>query len=774
MKRLAFAACAAFGLAGCSAGHSSSIPPLSPAAHQQFGATRSPRDAKPLASAVLADNPLVFYRLNETSGTTAADGSGHGYGATYGSGIGVGQSTVIQGDAAPTFPGGASSAATVVQSPASAALALTGPFTVEFWVNVPSSPGSGILWAQSYSPNASFYPAYVALTGGSRPYFTMQIDTANGAVDAYPAPVLGQPNHVVMTWNGTTLTGYVNGVAADSGTGSGTLVNYGNPYKGFTIGGPSGSAPGFHGVIADFAMYGSALSAARVQAHYNAGTVAPPPPPPPSGYGSTVLGDKPVAYYPMTETGGTTAADASGNGYTAAYGAGVSLAAGSAMNGQPAPVFPGGAPSASTLMRSPANAALGPTGAMSVELWTKLPSSLPSGTQFLYTQPYQSGAYAYPAYISLSGGANPFYTMQLHTNGGDVAVYATPVLGTTNHVVMTWNGTTLTGYVNGSAAGTATGSGPITNLASPYTGFTAGGAAGQQSGYAGAIGQLAVYAGALSAARVQAHYSAGTTTLGTLVWATGDPKLGTTGTTDDGQCGSAVVNGDDASFTVLRNTDTTYTFNGKTFNGASTCFRNMMLPNDPNTGTNFYLTMGAHYTWTFQTVLQFNGNYYYAGAPDGGLAADIPALVFQTHGDNPCDFLLIENTARAATANYNYPNVTTPGGLPTWNFHTCDESDFTGNAYNSPDTLYDGEVDNWQIDVVTAIQGQPGGSVVVHRNGTLIYQGGKSTCPSTTSPAACWWDFGAYPYYWGTSEEPPGFNPAGLTIQVNHLKLYRQ
>src|SRR6202035_1756866 len=44
------------------------------------------------ASTVLADSPLVYYRMNETSGTVAADSSGHGYTGTYGAGIALGGS----------------------------------------------------------------------------------------------------------------------------------------------------------------------------------------------------------------------------------------------------------------------------------------------------------------------------------------------------------------------------------------------------------------------------------------------------------------------------------------------------------------------------------------------------------------------------------------------------------------------------------------------------------------------------------------------------------
>jgi hypothetical protein len=264
---------------------------------------------------------------------------------------------------------------------------------------------------------------------------------------------------------------------------------------------------------------------------------------------------------------------------------------------------------------------------------------------------------------------------------------------------------------------------------------------------------------------------------GTVVWQTGGSgNLGqyTLVDSSNGQCAGVgpVINGSNASFTVTRNTSST------TYSGGSTCYRNQMSPMDPNnTSSNFLLTMGAHYTYYFQTVVTLNGNYLYQGAADGGIAADIPAIVWQTHSyggsGQPCDLLVIQNTYKAYTAgSTQYGNPVAQGGLPTWNFHTCDESDFTGNAYNSADTLHDGEVDNWQIDTIAQIQGQSGGTVTVRRNGTVVYNAASHVCDSSTTE--CWWNFGPYMFYWQTTEEPPGWNSAGVTIQVNKMTLVQQ
>src|SRR5439155_15097845 len=50
------------------------------------------------ASIVLADGPAAYWRLGESSGTTATDASGHGFNSTYSNGVSLGASGAIGGD----------------------------------------------------------------------------------------------------------------------------------------------------------------------------------------------------------------------------------------------------------------------------------------------------------------------------------------------------------------------------------------------------------------------------------------------------------------------------------------------------------------------------------------------------------------------------------------------------------------------------------------------------------------------------------------------------
>lgn len=267
----------------------------------------------------------------------------------------------------------------------------------------------------------------------------------------------------------------------------------------------------------------------------------------------------------------------------------------------------------------------------------------------------------------------------------------------------------------------------------------------------------------------------------TTLWQTGSGQSASPSPAD-GQCATpaAVVTGDNVSFTVKRNTNTSYTdVSGHTTPHTSTCYRNQINPIDPSTSDVYKFTMGQHYSFFFQTVVTLNGNTFYGAAPDGNYAVNIPAIVWQTHsynenpGTGPCDLLTIGNTQQAYNIGYVdpthssiYTNVP-PGGQPTWTFHTCSDPDgYHGNAYNSPDALHDGEVDNWQIEI-DAQYDTHGGHVTAYRNGTPVYDATAGVCDSAA--LGCWWNFGPYMFYWKTTEEPSSYNAAGVTVNVNGM-----
>lgn len=241
-------------------------------------------------SAVLADLPTAYYRLDDT-GTTAADSSGHSLNGTIGSLVtkNVPGLLLTDSDTAMSFPGTAS-AAGVVTVPQTTQLQPASVVSFEAWIRFTTVPtlytfvtGYGSDSAESpygfYFRSGGLLDAQFALTGGN-------VDLKD------PNPLA--PNttyYVAETFDGTTARMYVNGVQVASGSGSGTFKDY-QPGYGLSIGADAGfSDPAFKGTVDEVAVYaGAALTAARIAAHYSAGTngSTPPPTPTPPPTGSYV------------------------------------------------------------------------------------------------------------------------------------------------------------------------------------------------------------------------------------------------------------------------------------------------------------------------------------------------------------------------------------------------------------------------------------------------------------------------------------------------------
>lgn len=211
---------------------------------------------------VLADSPLAYYRIGEPSGTTMTDSSGNSRNGTY-TNVTLGASSLLANDSntAGTF-------SSAYGDVADAAWMDVTDFTIEGWVNPSTVTGNHAIISRDGN-------------SGSRGWNLYQIGAAlridNGAagnVQANSIFTIGATKHVAMTYtaSGTTVRLYVNGSQVQTGTFTltGTLANN------FAIGGSragAGNNPAFNpfaGVIDEVAYYGTALSAARLSAHYAA------------------------------------------------------------------------------------------------------------------------------------------------------------------------------------------------------------------------------------------------------------------------------------------------------------------------------------------------------------------------------------------------------------------------------------------------------------------------------------------------------------------------
>lgn len=205
------------------------------------------------ASEVLADAPLIYWRLGESSGTVAADTSGNGNDGTYTNGPTLGTTGLLVGDSntAATFDGVDDS----VQSVATFSSLLT------------AVTAEAMMKPAVISNNPSLYGfaddiLEVTITSDGR---VLAQAGAASFQSAAATIAVGETYHVVVTSDGATGTIYVNGVSAATGS----AVPFTPSGVGFWAGNDAADDP-FGGVIDEVAFYESALSAARVLAHYNA------------------------------------------------------------------------------------------------------------------------------------------------------------------------------------------------------------------------------------------------------------------------------------------------------------------------------------------------------------------------------------------------------------------------------------------------------------------------------------------------------------------------
>jgi hypothetical protein len=241
----------------------------------------------PYGDEVFNDPRLVSYwRLNETTGTTAAD-SKDGNPGTYNGAYSLGAPGLLQGDPDTAVALDGSSA--YVSVPYTAALN-PAKFTVEAVVKITGGDGAYRAVVSSRdidaTPGNFGYILYVSdknqweawVGDGTATWVTLALGQAD-AVKLGGAAELG-PYYVALTYDGTNLTLYVNPVdAADTDQVGAIAAGYQpNATNELRIGaGANEAVPTyfFPGVIDEVALYNGALDFATAQKHFTIQTTGP-------------------------------------------------------------------------------------------------------------------------------------------------------------------------------------------------------------------------------------------------------------------------------------------------------------------------------------------------------------------------------------------------------------------------------------------------------------------------------------------------------------------
>ncbi len=210
---------------------------------------------------VLADSPVGYWRLEETSGTTAANSVAPSGAGTYqGVTLGVPGLLATASDKAVTFSGANSR----VQIASNAALSPSTQVTAEAWIKPSTLPLAG-----AFNSIVTKAESYSLQFNGPRLEFTiMQNGTRRRLQAPQNAIVAGTTYHVVGTYDGTIQRLYINGAQVASAALTGAITTNTNSLY---IGSWNGSSEFFRGTVDEVAVYGTALTAGQISNHRSAG-----------------------------------------------------------------------------------------------------------------------------------------------------------------------------------------------------------------------------------------------------------------------------------------------------------------------------------------------------------------------------------------------------------------------------------------------------------------------------------------------------------------------
>jgi hypothetical protein len=220
-------------------------------------------------TAVLADGATAYYEFEETSGTVANDSAGADNNGAFLGGTGLNQSGGPVGLGRSVSFNGTDAR---VRIPDNAIFDLgTGAFSVEMWYRANTTARGDLFTYKGTGGDFGIHSSSTSVNTTSVYHNNYRIQ--NAPVN----PAGGGWNHLVCTRSGTTISMYVNGSLAQTGTDAETM----NISNDLLIGSNHNGTPDslvllFSGNIDEVAFYPSALSAAQVANHFALSSVPEP------------------------------------------------------------------------------------------------------------------------------------------------------------------------------------------------------------------------------------------------------------------------------------------------------------------------------------------------------------------------------------------------------------------------------------------------------------------------------------------------------------------
>jgi RHS repeat-associated protein len=404
--------------------------------------------------AVDTDTPVSYWRLSEAPGaTTAVDSNGPNNG-TYNSGVTLGGTPPVVGDASTSATFNGTNGTISVPDNPSMRFSNTQPFSVEAWVKTTVTSGTDEILSKM--ANTAPYQGWELSLANGEPFFMMinNWTSQNTFYEGATASVAdGMWHHVVVTYDGSSkaagVTFYVDGMPVGNSVGVDALTGTTSSTAPLYIGSRAGSLGFFNGSVADVAVYNQQLDASHIQSHYQAGVLGPLP--------QAQLADAPVSLWrlgeqsPAVEAGTNPAISSTtmsngqpGVAYASANGS--DLWTGPTYGPTPYTIAAGTNPSVAVLSNGNLAVAFqGPDGS----LWTWTGAAGTPGT-------------ASSTGLAMAGGTSP----SIAPEGGGTAAVAFQANGGT---LWTWYGTpATTGSAASAALGMAAGTSPAIAETSGY------------------------------------------------------------------------------------------------------------------------------------------------------------------------------------------------------------------------------------------------------------------------------------------------------------------
>lgn len=216
------------------------------------------------AAQVLADSPLSYYRLNETSGVICNDSVGE-HNGTYGGSFMLDEPGLVEGDTAVSFAGtsGGITFGDVFE------FDQLKPFSLEAWLSISDDSHFNNIINKYADPQVA--TGYLIYTGFGKLACARGVTQQNQTLVEYEPFEENLLVHVVCTFDGSMLRLYINGTLWQEKSSAGVVLP--NQTIPFVIGAGNGSitSGATEGTIDEVAIYSSALPAERINAHYVTG-----------------------------------------------------------------------------------------------------------------------------------------------------------------------------------------------------------------------------------------------------------------------------------------------------------------------------------------------------------------------------------------------------------------------------------------------------------------------------------------------------------------------